>query len=471
MVPRSDPRHPQTFLQRLEGVGITRAVLALCLLWVVAIGPIVHDLTAQGAPRMALTGALVDDRAITIDDYLVGFDYTERDGHIYSDKAPGQEVLAVPFYAASRAVGAEPAIVPRVEENLTLWWMTLWSAMVPAIALIAMVATSAHRRGIPIPIPALATLTFGTMLLPFGANLYGHVLGAALGFAAWTVLDRSPLGWRHGAAAGALIGLAVVVEYPMALVGLALAVLMVARRAWSALVAFAVAGIPSAVFLGVYQAAAFGSPFSSGYQHKTYHEDATLLITGIPKLSTFAAMLFGSRGLFLFTPVVAVGIVGLVQRWRHARDEGALVGLGVVTAFFLLQAGWVNAYGGDAPGPRYVIPMLPFLGIGLAHVWRDIPGPVRRFVVGISLASMVLPTITHHIINPGTFLLSGSLRTMAETGPNPTVWSIALGPVGWVVYGLTTAGAGWWAWRTAVAERPPARVAEGAAPVGVRQRN
>src|SRR5690606_1797229 len=118
--------------------------------------------------------------------------------------------------------------------------------------------------------------------------------------------------------------------------------------------------------------------------------------------------------LFLFTPVVAVGIFGLVQRWRHARDEGALVGLGVVAAFFLLQAGWVNAYGGDGPGPRYVIPMLPFLGIGLAHVWRDVPGPVRRFVVGISLASMVLPTITHHIINPGTFLLSGSLRIMAE---------------------------------------------------------
>src|SRR5690606_30310162 len=109
-----DRRDPRDLLRRLEGIGITRGVLALCLVWVVAIGPIVHDMTAQGAPRIALTGALVDDRRITIDDYLVGFDYTERDGHIYSDKAPGQEVLAIPAYVASQVVGADAAIVPRV---------------------------------------------------------------------------------------------------------------------------------------------------------------------------------------------------------------------------------------------------------------------------------------------------------------------------------------------------------------------
>ncbi len=454
-MPRSEPDDPAGGLGvRLAAVGITRGVLALCLLWLVAVGPIVHDLTAQGAPRLALTGALHDDRDIKIDGYLVGFDYTERDGHTYSDKAPGQEVLALPAYAAARAVGAEPAVVPRVEENLTLWWVTLASAGLPAVAIIVLVAMATHRRGMPIPLPALGALAFGTMLLPFAANLYGHVLGAALGYASWLVLDRSSVDWRRGALAGALMGLAVSVEYPVAIVGVVLVALLAVRRHWASLAAFAAAGVPFAAFLAVYQRAAFGSPFSSGYSSKSYHEDATLFITGIPDPRTLAIVLFGSRGLLLFTPVVAVGIYGLWIRWRREDDGGAAVSLAVVVGFLLLQAGWQNPWGGDGPGPRYVIPMLPFIGLGLARAWHEVSPTIRRWVVGISLASMVLPTITFHLMGDGTFLIAGGLQQLADEGIMPTVWSIALGPVGWVLYGASVAAAGWWCWHVA---REPAR--------------
>lgn len=442
-------------MDRFAANGITRAVLALCAVWLVAIGPIVHDLSAQGAPRIALTGALVDDGDIKIDNYLVGFDYTERDGHIYSDKAPGQEILAIPPYVVGKLVGAEKAVVRRVSENLTVWWSTLWTAMLPAVSIIVMVAVAAHRRGTPIPAPALATLAFGTMLLPFAANLYGHVLGAALGYGAWLVIDQpaSSSSWRRGLVAGSLIGLAVTVEYPLAIVGAVLAGLLLVRRNWGSLVTFGLAGVPFAVLLAVYQNAAFGSPFSSGYQHKTYHEDATLFITGIPKLTTLAQVLFGQRGMLLFTPVVAVGLVGLVKRWKETRDQGAMVSLCVSTGFILLQAGWVNPWGGDGPGPRYVIPMLPFLGIGLAHMWRRTPAPIRRFVVIISVASMLLPTVTNHLMADGTFLLAGPLRRLVEDGPNPNVWTIVLGPVGWVVYAASVLLVGRWAMAVAKEER------------------
>lgn len=442
-----------SWADRLAEAGITRGVLALCLLWIVAIGPLVHEMTAQGAPRLALTGAIVDDHDIKIDGYLVGFDYTERDGHTYSDKAPGQEVLAIPSYVAARAVGADQAIVRRVHENLTLWWLTFTTSGLPAVAITLLVASAMHRRGSPIPLPALATLTFGTMLLPFAANLYGHVLGAALGYAAWVVLDRAPPSWKRGALAGVLIGLAVLVEYPLALVGVVLAGLLAVRRHWSSLAGFVAAGVPAAIALGAYQWSAFGSPLSSGYTSKSYHQGATLFITGVPKPTTLAAVLFGTRGLFLFTPVVAVGIYGLVQRWRRTRDDGAMVALVVVGAFLLLQAGWVNAWGGDAPGPRYVIPMLPFLGLGLSESWMAVSPPVRRFVAGISITAMVLPTITFHLVDSGTFLIAGTLQKLFDYGVNPTVWSIALGPVGWVLYAASVAAALWWYLRCAAAER------------------
>lgn len=452
----SDRSAERTLAGRLAQSGITRGVLALCLLWLVAVGPLVQDLTAQGAPRIALTGAIVDDGDIKIDDYLVGFDYTERDGHTYSDKAPGQEVLAIPFYALSQAVGFDPAIEPRVHENLTLWWVTLWTSVIPVVGIIVLAAMASHRRDRPIPPVALLTLAFGTMLLPFSSNLYGHVLGAFFGFAAWVVLDRTDVpSVRAGAVVGALIGAGVLVEYPLAIVGVVLGVALVLRRHWATLAGFVVAGLPAAALLAVYQNAAFGSPFSSGYSSKSYHQGATLFITGIPKLTTLVEFLFGSRGMLVFTPVVAVGLVGLVQRWRRTRDEGAGIAMAVAVGFLLLQAGWVNPWGGDGPGPRYVIPMLPFLALGLAEVWAGLFAPLRRFVVGISLVSMTMATITFHLLGRGDLLVVRHLQYLRDDGLTPSLWSMALGPAGWVVYLLTVAGA-WWLWRTATSERPSA---------------
>jgi hypothetical protein len=253
------------------------------------------------------------------------------------------------------------------------------------------------------------------------------------------VLERRPATLVRAASAGALIALGVTVEYQVAIVGLVLAGLLVARRAWGALVAFGAAGIPFALGLAAYHHAAFGSAFSSGYSHKSYHEGATLLITGIPKITTAAAMLFGSRGLLVFTPIVAVGLWGLVHLLRRERDEGVVVSSAVVAGFLLLQAGWVNAWGGGGPGPRYVIPMLPFLAIGVAAVWSRIPATISRWVVGISLASMLLASFADHLIPHGGFLLTSSLRELVVNGPNPTVWTVVLGPIGWVVHGATVA--------------------------------
>lgn len=430
--------------ERLAAIGLTRGVLAVLLLWLVVCGPVVGALSAQSAPRLALTGALVDDHDIVIDGYRVGFDKAERNGHVYSDKAPGQEVLAVPAYAAARAVGADPARIDRVDANLTLWWVTLVTAGLPVVAIMAMVAVAANRRGTPIPPAALATLGFGTMLLPFGTNLYGHVLGGALAFGSWLVLEARPSSWRRALVAGALAGAAVTVEYPTAIVAVVLVAGLLVSRRWRSVGAFLAGGLPFAAALGVYQAAAFGSSFSSGYTGKEDHQGATLLITGVPRPSTFAAVLLGSRGLLLFTPVVALGAWGLWRGWRRHCDGGALTAMAAVVGFLALQSGWVTAWGGDGPGPRYVIPALPFLGLGLARAWPLTSGAVRRWVAGISITSMVVATAGEHLLDDHMVLVAGHLRQLAEDGPNPTVWSVALGPFGWVVYGASVAGALWW---------------------------
>jgi hypothetical protein len=108
----------------------------------------VKELTAQPASRLALTAALVEHQTIRIDAYedIIGVDRLERDGHLYSDKAPGQPFLAAPFYAAARAVGADPASDLRADGNLTLWWVTLWSSTVPGALVVVIVGRLCRAR-------------------------------------------------------------------------------------------------------------------------------------------------------------------------------------------------------------------------------------------------------------------------------------------------------------------------------------
>ena len=422
-----------------------RGVVALCLVWLVAVAPVVPVLTAQGAPRVAFAGAVVDDGTIVIDGYLLGYDFAERDGHLYSDKAPGQQVLSLPFYAVGRAVGLDPASDHRADENLTVWWITLWTSVVPAAALTGLMGWSMVRRGTPVPLPALATMAFGTMILPLSSNLYGHVLSALCGFGAWVLVDRQRQpSFRTGLLVGACLAFGVTVEYTLGIVLVVVLGALVVRRHWATLAGAVATGVPFAVALGLYQQAAFGSPFSSGYADKPKLRDSTSFVTGIPDPMMLARSLFGTRGLFVFTPIVLVGIIGLVRRWRRSRDEGAMIALLVCAGFMLLQAGWQNPYGGDSPGPRYLTPMLPFVVLGLADLWADLPRLVRRLVATVSVLSMVLSTITYHLVGHGDLLIVRPLEILRDEGLTPTIWTIAFGPIGWVVYLATLGAVVWW---------------------------
>ena len=63
---------------------------------------------------------------------------------------------------------------------------------------------------------------------------------------------------------------------------------------------------------------------------------------------------------------------------------------------------------------------------------------------------MVIATAGEHLIDDRMFVVAGHLRQIAEDGVNPTVWSVALGPAGWVLYGATVVAALWWYRRVGV---------------------
>ncbi|MEE8601218.1 hypothetical protein [Euzebya tangerina] len=368
-----------------------RPEILLATLVLVVSGPIVQVLMAHQSSRLAFTAAIWDQGTVRIDAYedILGVDYAERDGRLYSDKAPGQPFLAAPFYGAARALGAEPGEVQRPFNNYTLWWTSFWSAVVPLIVLSVLMRRLALQVAGPRAATAAAVaVTFGTLLLPFSTVLFSHVLAAALCFGAYLAGREPEAPPARLASAGFLGGLAVVTEYTAGIVVVVLGIVVLLRHR-TGILAYVAGGLPAAAMLAVYNTVAWGSPTLFSYDFSAsfadFHQQGLFGIR-IPDPVLTVQVLAGERGLLTMTPIVLVGLIGLAQlalssssplrageaRLVRGREIG-VVGLIVFAGFVAVQGGWFSVTAGASPGPRYVVAALPFVAAGVARVWRSSP--------------------------------------------------------------------------------------------------
>jgi hypothetical protein len=322
-------------------------------------------------------------------------------GHYYSDKAPGMSALEV------------PGVVLMGLPNVTEWRVysrSLWVTRVLAGGIAFLVGVFVLGRiseGLAPGYGGAAIVAYGLGMLvaPLAAANFEHVTAGTLGLAAFA------LAWRRRAVvAGLLAGLALLVAYEAALV-IAILAGYVLLQGRGALFRYLLGLLPGAAVLLAYNWLAFGDPWHLSYRYIdnefAANQAAGFFGVHLPRPHSAGSVLVGGRGLLLISPVVLAAAYGLVLLARRQRAEALVCAL-VAAAFLLLDVGYFDPLGGVSPGPRFLVPGLPFLAIGLG------PAFSRRFrltavLTVLSVVAMAAVTLTWANVTPDHTAIWGEL--------------------------------------------------------------
>jgi hypothetical protein len=349
------------------------ALVALC-----ALAP-VYELNAQDNSRLCLSQALAHGRLSN--DGCFGLDHDLYKGHEYTDKAPGLSLVELPLAEALRL----PPANKLPYRSWKVWVIRLLTSGIVFLALAFVIGRISEGLAPGFGSIALVTFALGTLMAPFAAMNFDQVPAAALGFGAFLLAWR-----RKPLAAGLLAGCGVFFEYEvgaiMVVVG---AYLFLTTRSGRALARYAAGCLPGLAALAAYNWAAFGAPWRLSYSYidNLFQPAQAGGLFGIHLPSAYALqqVFIGRGGLLVATPVLVAAAWGLGLLWRPHRAEISAC-IATIAIFLILNGGYFLPYGGT-PGPRFLLPALPFLALGLGPAFASSPRLVSVLAF-VSIASM-----------------------------------------------------------------------------------
>jgi hypothetical protein len=378
------------------------------LLWVLglfvvlaAIFPYFEEIhSANELSRLYLATAIVEDGTVAIDGPLQRLgdihDKSVRDGHFYSDKAPGMAFAVLPALWLYNQLAGPPLLADAV--RLGRFVASTLPTGIFFVVLLYFLAE--HLRDRRLRLLLVTGYAFGTLATTYGILLFGHQLSAILLFGTYLAIRRTGPGsaWWRPALVGLLASAAVLTEYQNALYLVPMAVFFVWRVRLSprALAVGLVGMAPLTALLLYYHELAFGSPLRTGYSFiasgfAAVHEQGFMGI-GLPRPSALALSLFAPRkGLFFFSPFLLLALPGLFVVGKRGADGVLAVLMTVMYVAFV--SGMVYPDGGWTVSQRHLTPLVPWLLLPVG-VFVERVRAVRPVLAGLLVVSVVVTGVS-----------------------------------------------------------------------------
>lgn len=379
-----------------------------------------------------LTRALVERGTLHIDGYAVNTGDVSAgvDGHTYINKPPGVSFLAaVPYFFVYhferwRGMPVDALTYPNQ------WIVTALTNGICGALIGVVLFLYGRRRGVSdrSAMAVALLILFGTIVFTYSTMLFTHVASALFLLVAFTEFRDRPL------ISGMATGAATTCFY---VCGVTPFIFLAACRSWRSASRYVLGGLPLALALGTYHTICFGSPFRTSVEGSQFFTQKGLLfgVLRLPRLEALHDITFAEyRGLFFASPVLLFAFAGLVIMFRRGLVREAGVILATFAVFVLVNASFNGWSGGWNFGPRYLVPIIPLLGVAMlfaTHLWR----PLWMLLGAISIAIHFIATAVDPMPSPE---VRRPVRAYLATGLNDVALARESRNLGESIFGRQT---------------------------------
>lgn len=319
-----------------------------------------------------------------------GGDVFEHDGHLFAAKQPGQFLAGALVYAPLHALGLSYGKNYLLVSAWVTWWTASLATALAALCVLQLARAWAAPSTAPFW-PWLAALSFAVAgsALPYAGVAHHDALATAYLTmalaAAWRL--RSTGSTMLAVAVGALLGATLTTSMlpaPMVVVVALYAGAAAWRRRAAELVALAAGFLLGLTPLLLYNWHYFGHPLLVPNLAGNYADTYPFL-----DAANFRAKVeFYAMMVSLYVPVAWCGAIGLLLLPAALRREQV-----ALAAALLAQVAYVcniETLAGCQYGPRYLLPAMPFLALGLVGFSHLRAPAVRRAAAGVVVTLAVV---------------------------------------------------------------------------------
>jgi hypothetical protein len=400
----------------------------------VARGPITET---DGTVNFMTIRAIAEEKSLAIscsiyEEYIT----VGRNQNCYGKYDVGMAFTAVPLYLLARSLAGSMPDNPDLITPHRLAVSTInqiATALTCALLYILALHLSGSRR---LAVELAFLFGLATIAWPYATSFFSQPLvGALLLLALVLVIVKDPPANGYLLAAGAALGWACVVRSDtIPLVGLiSLYTLFKCKQkqSWRTAIYRAtlfalpiVAGILLYFFFNWWR---FGVITQSGYENEGW---TTPFLFGL-----YGLTISPTKGILFFSPLILIALIGLPRLWQKGFAPEVLLAISLFVAQLLIYSAWWGWGGGWVWGPRFLVPSLPFLMIGLIP-WLSNQSPRYRLPFLILLTISFFVQIIGGMTDPLVYIRQTGLE-YREILANPR-YSQLIGQLGDLLNGRVT---------------------------------